>query len=98
VRHGAPLVAESSARTGPPKVAIENFSFAPDDLEVAAGTEVTWTNRDPTEHTVTADGPGFGSDTLSQGSRFSTRLDEPGTYRYHCAIHPEMTARVTVTS
>jgi plastocyanin len=98
VRRGAPLVAESGARTGSPKVAIENFSFAPDDLDVAAGTEVTWTNRDPTEHTVTADGSGFGSDTLAQGSKFTARLDEPGTYRYRCAIHPEMTARVTVTS
>ena len=96
VRRGAPLVAESE-KAGGPRVSIENFSFAPADLEVTAGTEVTWTNQDPTEHTVTADGPGFGSDTLSKGADFSVRLDEPGTYDYHCAIHPEMTARVTVS-
>jgi plastocyanin len=96
VQRGAPL-AEPDTRSDAPQVSIEDFSFAPRHLEVPAGTEVTWINRDPTEHTVTADGPGFGSDTLSQGGRFSVRLDEPGTYDYHCAIHPEMTARVTVS-
>jgi plastocyanin len=94
VRRGAPLVAEAQA-SGAPRVSIENFSFAPQRLEVTAGTAVTWINRDPTEHTVTADG--FGSETLSRGADFSVRLDEPGTYDYHCEIHPEMTARVTVS-
>ena len=97
VRRGAPLIAGAST-SSEPRVSIENFSFTPQHLEVPAGTEVSWTNRDPTEHTVTADGPGFGSDTLSQGARFSVRLDKPGTYNYHCAIHPEMSARVTVST
>jgi plastocyanin len=77
------------------EVGIRAFSFEPAAIEVTTGTEVTWTNKDPTKHTVTGDG--FGSDTLAAGDRFSHRFRRAGTYRYRCAIHPEMTARVTVT-
>lgn len=77
------------------EVAIAGFAFDPPAIEVPAGTEITWTNDDPAEHTVTGDG--FDSDTLAAGDRFSHQFSQPGTYRYRCAIHPEMTAQVTVT-
>jgi len=34
------------------EVKIDNFSFGPASLTVAAGTTVTWTNRDDIPHTV----------------------------------------------
>jgi plastocyanin len=64
---------------------------------VATGTEVTWQNQDPAEHTVTADGGVFGSDALPQGQKFSTRFDTPGRFAYFCAIHPAMRGTVEVT-
>ena len=95
VRRGAGTGAEEKVARSDNNIAIEGFAFEPASIEVSSGTELTWTNADPTEHTVT--GQGFGSDTLAAGDRFSHRFGRPGTYRYRCAIHPEMTARVTVT-
>jgi plastocyanin len=57
---------------------------------------VTWTNEDPAEHTVTEQNNGFTSKTLTQGGRFRIVFDRPGTYRYLCALHPEMRGTVVV--
>ena len=35
-------------------VVIDNFTFAPTELTVPAGTEVTWVNRDDVPHTATS--------------------------------------------
>jgi plastocyanin len=95
VRAGAPLVEEKPA-AAPDRVAISDFAFAPTTIEVPAGTEVTWLNDDPTEHTVTSTTGDFGSDALSTGASFSHRFEEPGTFAYRCAIHPDMTGKVKV--
>jgi plastocyanin len=96
VSSGARFVVQGRAPARGSDVAIENFEFAPPTLEVKAGTRVTWTNNDPTEHTVTGDDFEFDSGVIGGGERFAARLDEPGTYRYHCSIHPDMTALIEV--
>ena len=78
-------------------VTIAGFAFDPADLEVAAGTEVTWTNDDSAPHTATADDGTFDTGTLEQGDSGSATFDEPGDFPYHCAIHPDMTGTITVT-
>jgi plastocyanin len=79
------------------QVVIENFTFTPDDLTVAVGTEVTWTNRDDVPHTVTSDDKtAFASDLLDTGDTFAHRFDAPGTFPYFCSVHPMMTATVVV--
>jgi plastocyanin len=95
VRDGAPLVTEEP-ETRPGEVTISDFAFAPATLEVSTGTEVSWTNADPTDHTVTAFDGGFGSEALSDGATFSHTFSEPGTYPYRCAIHPDMEGKVKV--
>jgi plastocyanin len=92
----ARLVAQEDGSRGDSEVAISDFAFSPETIRVAQGTEVTWSNDDPTEHTVTALDSSFDSGVLAGGETFSERLTDPGTYRYRCAIHPEMTARVEV--
>ena len=76
-------------------------AFSPDELEIDAGTTVTWSNEDPGGHTVTSgeveqgtssvsqqpDGR-FDSGTLAGGDSFEQTFDEPGEYRYFCALHP----------
>src|SRR6266478_6271997 len=54
------------------EVKIDNFSFGPATLTVAAGTTVTWTNRDDIPHTVVSDDKVFKSLTTVCGmsSRF----------------------------
>ena len=77
-------------------VTIVNFAFAPDVLEVPAGTTVVWTNEDGAPHTATADEGTFDSDRLDQGASFSYTFDTPGEYAYHCQYHP-MAGAITVT-
>jgi plastocyanin len=78
-------------------VSIQDFSFNPGQITVAPGTTVTWTNEGPSPHTTTADDGSWDSGTLQQGEDFSFTFDEPGTYTYHCTIHPDMTASVKVS-
>jgi plastocyanin len=65
-------------------------------LTVPVGATVTWVNQDDDAHTVTADDGRFTSAGLDHGEQFSYRFAAPGTYAYHCALHPHMTARIVV--
>jgi len=78
-----------------PNVTIDNFSFGPATLTVAAGTTVTWTNRDDIPHTVVSTGA-FKSKAMDTDEKFSYTFAKPGTYSYFCSIHPKMTGKVVV--
>jgi amicyanin len=80
------------------EVKIDNFSFGPATLTVAAGTTVTWINRDDIPHTVvSADDPkAFKSKVLDTDEKFSFTFSKAGTYPYFCSIHPKMTGKVVV--
>jgi plastocyanin len=95
VRRDAPLAkaAQADTQTG---VAIAAFAFKPATVTVKAGQEVTWTNHDPAEHTVTQEGGGFDSGTMAGGATFKATFDQPGEYRYICELHPGMKGRVVV--
>lgn len=75
-------------------VLLQNFSFAPDSVTIAAGGEVTWTNRDSVNHTVT--GEGWGSELFGKDKSFTKKFETPGVYSYYCTPHPNMTGRVIV--
>ena len=95
----------TSARAGDTSVSIVgvNQGYAPSSVTVDPGNTVTWTNRDPTaapHNAICDDGcpeafssgpPGATGTTGSYKFRYS------GTYTYHCAVHPNMTAKVIVT-
>lgn len=78
-------------------VTIDNFAFAPSALEASVGTEITWTNKQGSPHTITADDGTFASDNVAKDGSFSFTFATPGTYPYHCEIHPNMTGTITVT-
>jgi len=78
-------------------VSIKDFAFNPSNTTIAPGTTVTWVNNDQTAHTATANNGAFDSGTLQPGQSYSFTFDKPGTYAYHCEIHPDMTATVTVS-
>ena len=77
-------------------VSIKDFSFQPATIDVPLCGTVTWTNDDTTGHTVTADDGSVDSGTIAPGATFSHTFTTVGTFAYHCAIHPTMTATVTV--
>jgi plastocyanin len=78
-------------------VTILNFAFGPQVVTVKPGTTVHWTNRDAEAHTVTSNTGAFGSSVLQPGASYSFTFAKPGTYHYHCTIHPFMTGMVTVS-
>ena len=77
-------------------VKIDNFSFGPGTLTVAAGTAVTWTNRDDIPHTVVSTDGVFKSKVVDTDEEFSYTFARPGTFSYFCSIHPKMIGKVVV--
>ena len=77
-------------------VAIQNGAFAPGTIEVAAGTTVEWTNRDPMQHSVTAKDGSFDSGLLDPDAKYSHTFETAGTYEMFCTPHPFMKITVVV--
>jgi uncharacterized protein (TIGR03118 family) len=88
--------AAPAAQPQPTPATINNFAFMPSTVTIAAGVQVQWINQDGTAHTVTADDARFHSDILDRGQTFSQTFSAPGTYSYHCSIHPFMKGKVVV--
>jgi len=76
-------------------VYVRDHAFNPSEVRVRAGQDVTWMFNDRDPHTVTADNNSFDSGKRQDGE-FRLRFDQPGSYSYHCAIHPDMKGRVLV--
>ena len=77
-------------------VKIDNFTFTPPELTVAAGTAVTFTNRDDIPHSIAAADGSFHSRALDTEDAFTMTFAKPGTYDYYCALHPHMKGRIIV--
>jgi len=78
------------------EVLIKNFAFNPSALNISAGQKVIWTNNDSAPHQIKADNNSFSSGVLSNGDTYEFTFSTPGTYSYHCTIHPSMTAQIIV--
>jgi plastocyanin len=75
-------------------VSIANFAFSPNTVTVSVGQPVAFTNYDSATHTSTSSA--WDSGNITSGATFTTSISQPGTYSYHCSIHPFMTGTVTV--
>lgn len=78
------------------EVIISNFAFSPQTLTVIAGATVKWTNNDSVTHTIVSDSNMFNSGNIAPGQSFQFSFKNPGTYSYHCSIHPNMTGSIIV--
>jgi plastocyanin len=76
-------------------VTLAEACFGPNVLEVDPGTAVTFVNKDPMTHNVSAVGWGSAND-LEQGDSFTTRFEEEGTFPYACMYHYGMTGAIVV--
>lgn len=85
---GGSTETSSSTTAGGNEIVMKNIHFVPNEITVDAGTTVTWTNEDAVAHNVTSDDGLFESGNLTKGDTFTYTFDKPGTYNYHCTLHP----------
>ena len=78
-------------------IGIDNFAFEPKTLTVAAGTSVTWVNRDDVPHLIISTTGKFpNSKVLDTDQQHVATFDSPGEYPYFCSIHPTMVGKIVV--
>ena len=97
ISQARPSSADDKASGQNNEVKIDNFSFVPPTLTVAAGTTVTWVNHDDIPHNIVGlEAKALKSQVLDTDQKFSYTFREPGTYNYYCGIHPKMTGKIVV--
>jgi plastocyanin len=88
---------QATTTGGAGAVTIDNFKFMPPSLTVSSGTRISISNKDSTAHTVTADDAHtFDTGDVNPGSSTTITVSKPGTYQYHCNIHPFMHGTLVV--
>jgi plastocyanin len=90
---------------GAPQLGPNAFSPTDEVISLASRDSVTWYNGDLgfygggagfVHHLVSDDGVTFDSNAISPNGVYRATFTAPGTYTYHCEIHPGMTGTVTV--
>lgn len=83
-----------------------NQAYDPEEITVAKGTTIIWTNADAVVHTVTSgtvDAPDFGklfdSSAINAQGKFALNTSdlETGEYVYFCTFHPFMIGKFIVS-
>jgi len=97
-RESADTLSAKTAETSEVRVAIEDFKFEPEKLNVRPGTKVTWVNKDDEPHSATSSEKPkrFDSGVLDSEKSFSFTFTEPGSFAYFCKLHPHMTGLIVV--
>lgn len=88
---GAIAAAKPVAHT----VVIEGVRYEPEIVTVKRGDTVTWINKDPFPHTVTANGV-FDSHDVPPGKSWKYTPGRVGSYNYSCTLHPNMKGTLNV--
>lgn len=104
LKQAGDALAAREVRTGQPAgraevmdVGLADNRFDPPTVSVPVGTTVRWTNRGQHKHTVTSDKGDWGSKELAPKAVYEYTFTQPGTYAYHCQVHPkEMRGTVVV--
>ena len=97
-----PSESASEAEGETETVRLSQFAFDPEELTIAAGTEVTFVNADSAAHTVTEGTDGTAvedpiiDEELEQSGSTSFTFEEAGTYDITCRFHPSMQLTITV--
>src|SRR5690606_36195133 len=72
------------------EVGVLDNTFRPEEVGVAAGTEVVWENGGRNDNNVLpveGDEWGVEVDGFAPGDVYRHRFTEPGTYPYYCSLH-----------
>lgn len=95
----APAGARGPARVAGAQfeVTVRFYEYEPRKLQISPGDRVTWNNLEG-RHSATSNTPvnAWDSGILSGVTSWSHRINAAGTYLYHCTLHFDMTAFVSV--
>jgi plastocyanin len=93
----APGGGEGSGTEDSGAITIQNFAFG-EPLTVAPGATIKVTNMDVAAHDAVSDDGKFKTPLLQQGeSATFTAPTAPGTYKFSCSVHANMTGIGTLT-
>lgn len=79
---GSDVVAATEVR------AVKSYRFEPTEIQVDAGSSVTWSNEDNFAHTVRLLDGSHPTEDLRVGGSASITFETPGLVRYECSLHP----------
>ena len=77
-------------------IAIQNFAFDAQLVNINKGDSVVWTNNDSAPHTVTGNNGGPDSPTINKNGTYRFTFNASGTFSYYCAFHPSMKGIIVV--
>lgn len=77
-------------------VMISGMAFTPSSVTIKVGSIIDWTNKDRVAHTITFDDGSVDSGSITKGGKYPHLFVKPGTYTYHCSIHPSMKGTIVV--
>jgi plastocyanin len=78
-------------------VSLRNLAFSPRSIQVSPGATVDFTNNDGIAHNITFSSATIhGATDFQTGSRSVVMPTAPGSYAYHCTIHPGMAGTILV--
>lgn len=73
--------------------------FSPNPITIPAGASVSWSNAASASHTATADVGAWTTGVVAPGQTSAgIAFPNPGTFTYHCSIHPSMHGMIVVTA
>jgi len=80
------------------EVEIKAFKFIPQEITINAGETVRWVNNEKRQyHSVWFESLGEEeAETFFPDENYERTFDKPGTYRYRCGPHEEMTGVIHV--
>jgi plastocyanin len=93
---GAACAAAPSGATAATTVTIKGFKFSPEPVQAKVGDVVAWTNSDTASHSATLDNGACDTKTIDVGATAMLVFTAPGTYTYHCSIHPTQMKGYTI--
>ena len=88
--------AAPAGATASQTVTIKNFAFAPQPVEAKVGDVIAWSNQDSAPHSATLDDGTCDTKTIAQGAQATLVFTAPGTYSYHCSVHPSQMKGYTI--
>lgn len=95
-RSTSPAFAAAPATAQPTAITIEGFKFILAD-PVPPRAQISVTNKDSVDHTLTADSAGaFNTDVRADSQATFIAPRQPGAYPFHCAYHPSMRGQLVV--